>query len=117
MLFFFKFFYILLTRKLFYLFTFSPYYLNSLITKPTPIVSKYKLKLKHTLLKSNSRGINKRLTKRLISLYSCYVHYMHNYLIYVYDYDFYIYCQKGTVYEICKKVMIVREFEFNEPWG
>ena len=42
---------------------------------------------------------------------------MHNYLIYVYDYDFYIYCQKATVYEICKKVMIVREFEFNEPWG
>ena len=47
----------------------------------------------------------------------CYVHYMHNYLIYVYDYDFYIYCQKATVYEICKKAMIVREFEFNEPWG
>ena len=39
------------------------------------------------------------------------------FVIYVNEYILYIYCQKATFYEIFKEVMIVREYEFNEPWG
>ena len=40
------------------------------------------------------------------------------FVIYVKRVMFFIfYCQKATVYEIFKEVMIVREYEFNEPWG